>query len=74
LNPIACGYLPRRRLGAGNVEIGDRHRGAILGEPLGGRRTDSARPAGDQRHPPFRSSCHAVLPRDAVGIFWLGIF
>src|SRR5207302_10441721 len=55
------GKLLRRGFGAGAVEIGDRDRGAILGEPLSRRRADAASPAGDQRDPSFRPFGHNVL-------------
>jgi hypothetical protein len=66
LDPIARGDLCRHRLGGVKIEIAQRHRSAVLGQPFGGRRADPARPAGDQRDASFRSSRHPLpLPSAA---------
>ncbi len=48
-------------LGAVAVEIGDRDRDAVLGEPLGRRLADAAGAAGHQRDASFRTSGHYTL-------------
>src|SRR5439155_22019459 len=52
----------RRRLGAGAVEIADRDRRAILGEPLGGRLADAASAAGNQSNASLRPLGHVLVP------------
>jgi hypothetical protein len=63
LDPRARRDASRGRLGGGQIEIAQRHRGAVLGQALGGRLADAARAAGDEGDPPLRPSCHgAFLP------------
>ena len=47
-------------LGAVAVEIGDRDRDAVLGEPFGRRLADAAGAAGHQRDASFRTSGHVL--------------
>jgi hypothetical protein len=51
LDPAAHGDADGGCFGGVEIEVAQRHRYAILGEPLGGRRADAPRPAGDKRHP-----------------------
>ena len=55
------GDLFGRRFGTGAVEIGDRDRGAILGEPLRRRRADATGTARDQRDASFRPLGHVLI-------------